>query len=479
MKAWTPRSYQDAMVDFALQHPRVNLLAGMGTGKTSTVLKVIDLLMLAGEVRRTLVVAPKRVALSVWPDEVREWADFRHLTVAPAIGTAAQRIAALKSGADIITINYENLEWLIETLGNRWFFDMVVPDEATKLKGFRGSMRVSKNGKKFVTGQGSKRALALARAAHSPRVRRWINLSGTWASNGLIDTWGPQWFVDGGKALGRTFGAFEERWFQSVPRPDGYAAQKPREFAEQQIHAAIRPTSLSVQAKDFMDLPPLVESVIAVELPASARKAYDQFAEELYAELKAGTLSLAIEAFNAASKTGKLLQIASGAVYTDELKNWIELHDAKIEALRDVVEEAGGSPVLVAYHWKHDLVRLRKAFPRGRTLDDNPETIRQWNRGEIPMLFAHPQSCGHGLQLHHGGHHIAYFSSHWSTDNDAQILERIGPTRQAQAGYNRPVHRIRIVGKDTLEQTAVLRRLATNCSVMQAVMDAMGISQRG
>lgn len=472
---YTPRAYQELMINFMLKNLRCNIFAGMGMGKTSSSLYAFDTMRMFGESKRALILAPKRVARSTWPNEVTKWDDFKHLRIAAAIGTEAQRIAALRSNADVVTINYDNLEWLIDILGDAWDFDTVFADESTRLKGLRISLQTSKRGTEFINGQGSVRAKALAKIAHT-KVRRWINLTGSPAPNGLQDLWGQMWFVDGGLRLGRSFSGFEERFFQKLPGSDGYSRTVPLASSDTFIQDKIRDVCITVDAKDWFDIKAPVENHVMVELPPKARRAYEDMESQLFAELEAGE---EVEAFSAGSKAEKCLQIANGAVYTDtETKAWTEVHDAKIEALRSVVEEANGESILCRYTRIPDKQRILKAFPRARFLDDNPRTEDEWNEGKIPMLVTHAASAGHGLNLQHGGRILCDFSTDYNLEQDEQIIERIGPTRQAQSGYDRCVYRYRLVAADTIEQHSAIPRIKTKARVQDSLKDAMKIRQR-
>lgn len=453
-----PRDYQQAIMQFIADHERCNIWAGMGTGKTVSTLTALQGLALVDDPFPALVIAPLRVASSTWPGEVEKWAHLNRLRIRAATGDVSQRTHLVHGRmSDIVTINYDKLPWLIDHLGDLWPFKTVIPDESTRLKGFRVK-------------QGGKRAQALGKVAHK-RVRRWINLTGTPAPNGLLDLWGQQWMVDAGQRLGRSFSAFEDRWFRTKRAPGQQFGGETTalEGAEEEIHALLRDCTITVRAQDFLDLPPLIENVIEVDLPPTAARHYRELQKEMFTVLAGGH---EVEAFNAAAKTMKCLQAANGALYTDDQGTWSELHDAKIEALKSVVEEAAGAPVLVAYHFKSDLARLQRAFPAGRTLDADPKTIGQWNRGELQLLFAHPASAGHGLNLQDGGNIIVFFGLWWNLEEHEQIIERIGPTRQAQSGYNRPVFVHRIVARGTVDQL-VLRRLQTKASVQQVLLEAM------
>ncbi len=456
-QAFTPREYQHAIIEQVLDLPRCAIWAGMGMGKSVGTLTALDILEIT-EPGPALVLAPLRVAASTWPDEATKWAHLRNVEVSAVVGTPEERRAALKRPATIYTTNYDNLPWLVEHFGAKWPFRKVVADESTKLKSFRLQ-------------QGGKRAHALGRVAHC-KVDRFIELTGTPSPNGLQDLWGQAWFLDKGVRLGRSFEAFKSRWFQSIQvGSDRHATRlDPLPFAQEQIEDRMRDLCLSLDARDYFDISEPIVNVIRVELPAKARRLYKDMEREMFLALECGT---EVEAFNAASKTIKCLQLANGAIYTDDTCSaFADIHDAKLQALEDVIEEAAGMPVLVAYHFKSDLARLQRAFPKGRALDKDPQTIRDWNAGKIPVLFAHPASAGHGLNLQDGGNILAFFGHWWDLEQFQQIIERIGPTRQAQAGYDRPVVIHHIVAADTMDELVMARRESKR-EVQDLLLEAM------
>jgi len=447
-KPFIPHDYQRSMVEFMSQHDRCAVFAAMGTGKTSSTLLALDNLSLTEDVYPVLVIAPLRVANSTWPDECIKWTFSEHLKVVPITGTLKQRTVAVKTPANIFTTNYENLPWLTEFYGDDWPFKTVVADELTRLKSFR-------------TRQGSKRAKALGRIAHT-KIKRFIGLTGTPSPNGLSDLWGQMWFIDRGKRLGSSFSAFEARWF--TKGYDGFSI-KPTPNAQREIEELIRDVCLTVTGLP-VDEP--IHNVIFVDLPKDARAIYDEMEKQMFAEIE----EIGVEALNAAAKTIKCQQIAAGSIITDESGSWSKVHDEKIEALRSVVEEAAGNPVLVAYKFKADLERLKAAFPKGRQLDADPKTIRDWNDGKIELLFAQPISCGHGINLAQGGNILAFFNVDWSLETHMQIIERIGPMRQKQAGIDRPVFIHYILARDTVDEM-ILDRLKTKKTVQETLLDAM------
>lgn len=450
---FVPRPYQYLIVNHILAVPKCAIWATMGTGKSGSTLSALSTLLTIDD-GPVLIVAPLRVARSTWPDEARKWSTFHHLRVVPVIGGEAERERALRVPADIYTTNFENLPWLVaryEKIG--WPFKIVVIDESTKLKGFR--LR-----------QGTQRAKALSRVM--PYIERLIELSGTPAPNGLADLWGQMWFIDAGQRLGRTFDAFRQRWFQKSY--DGFNVE-PKDCAQDQIQRALKDVCLTVEAKDWFDLKDPIVTNIYVDLPAKARALYEDMEKRMFMELAGHE----VEAFGAAARTVKCLQIANGAAYVGEGNaEWVTVHDAKLEALDEVLEESGGMPVLVAYNFKSDLARLKKAFPKGRQLDADPKTIVEWNAGKIPVLFAHPASAGHGLNLQDGGNILVFFGHDWNLENRLQIIERIGPTRQMQAGHDRAMFIYNIIAKNTVDEL-VLKRVETKREVQDILLDAMKV----
>lgn len=444
---YVPEAHQKIITEQIITLPRSNVWSGMGTGKTASVLNALVKL----NDWPVLIVAPYRVAQSTWPDEVVKWKEFRHLKIVPILGTAAQRKAAMATPAQIYTINYENLKWLTEQLGGVCPYKIIIADESTRLKGHRLQ-------------QGTTRAKALSEIAI--QCPRHVNLTGTPAPNGLIDLWGQNWFVDRGERLGLTFTSFKDRWFQQSF--DGYGS-RPLPYAQKEIEERMRDVTVSIDAADYFDLEAPIVNNIYVTLPPHARALYKSMEKEMFMRLETED----VVAFNAASRTIKCLQLANGAAYVGESnEEWEEIHDEKLKALESIVEESAGMPVLVAYHFKSDLARLRKAFPKGKYLDKNPQTLRDWNAGLIPILFAHPASAGHGLNMQYGSNIIAFFGHWWDMEQYLQILERIGPVRQKQAGFKRPVFIHHILAKDTMDEV-VMERRETKKSVQDCLLTAM------
>ena len=419
----------------------------MGGGKTITLMSTLDELDAVEDVFPALVLAPVRVATTTWPEEAEKWAHTAHLGVSPVVGSPRQREAALRASTAFYSMNYENLVWLVEHFGADWPFRTVVADEFTRLKSYR--LR-----------QGGKRAQALAKVAHT-KTSRFVGLTGTPAPNGLKDLWGQTWFLDKGERLGKSFTAFQTRWFATGY--DGFSVT-PLPHAGEEIMARVRDICLTV---DGLQVDEPIRNIIRTPLPRSVQGIYDQMDEEAWAELEGEDITAA----NAAVKTSKCLQMCAGFLFKEGGQEWIDLHDEKLLALESVIEEANGAPVLVAYKFRPDLQRLLKRFPKGRALDTKRETIEAWNRGDIPILFAHPASAGHGLNLQDGGNILVFYDLDWNLEEHDQIIERIGPMRQKQSGHDRPVFIHYLMVPDSWEEI-VYERLITKRSTQDVILDA-------
>lgn len=421
------RSYQTAAVRYILKHPRCMLWSDPGTGKTRMVLEALALLALIRDSsKKVLVIAPKAVALDVWPAEAAKWTDLtcEYLPVSNA--------------PDIHAINYERIPEWVEPRKHAWPYDIIVADESTKLKGFR-------------IRQGTKRARALAQVAFCSS--RFIALSGTMATNGLTDVWGQCWFIDKGEQLGRTYSAFMNRWFVE----EAWSKRiLPVNNAEQEIPKRMQSFCMSIRASDWLDMPELIEKDIVVHLPPKARKHYDRMEKEFFTEIEGHEH----EAVHAAARSQKLLQLASGAIYTHDMQRrvtgWQAVHDEKLNALADLIDDFR-EPLVVVYQHKSDMERLLTRFPFAKSIKYRGAQ-EAWNRGEIRMLLAHPGSAGHGLNLQQGGRALCFFSHTWDLEHVAQVQERIGPARQAQIGRKDPVLIFRIIAKDTLDEAVILRQ---------------------
>lgn len=435
MREFIPRPYQAKIRAFIVTHTRCMVWAGMGMGKTSSTLAALRIIKDSVPGASALIVAPLRVARSTWPDEIAKW-DFG-LTVSVICGTEKQRLEAMNRRADIYCVNYEQLPWLVRQQKKYWPYYTVVCDESTRLKGFR-------------LHSGTMRAKALASVAY--QSKRFIELTGTPTANGLLDLWGQAWFIDKGERLGKTMSAYEQAYFTPVRTGnEAYMVRwDPRPGSAEAIREKLRHVSLTINAEDWFDIEQPIMNDIMVDLPPKALKQYREMEREFYLELEEG----AVEAVNALSRMNKCLQIAGGAIYGEDGEA-VRLHDAKLDALKSVVEEAAGAPVLVAYQFRHEADRILEAIPGAKLLDKDPKTIRDWNAGRIPVLVAHPASCGHGLNLQDGGNILVFFGLGYNYEQYAQMCERIGPTRQAQSGHPRPVFIHRILAKGTLDREVV------------------------
>lgn len=451
-----PHDYQNTMIGFLRNMDRGGLWAGMGVGKSVATLTALLDVDKFEPMFPALILAPLRVANSTWPEEALKWSHTEHLRVMPIAqrsnprisATAAERFARLKVPADIYTMPYGSLDWLVKALGDDWPFRTVITDEHTRLQSFR--LR-----------QGGKNAAALGRVAHG-KVRKINGLTGSPGARGLKGLWGQTWFYDQGQRLGRTFSAFEQRWFRKGY--DGFSLV-PMDHAQDEIQDALRDICLTVPGLP-VDEP--IRNTLYVDLPPSVRKHYRTMEKDLFADIG----ERGVEAANAAVRSGKLLQITGGNIFTDEHGAYEEMHDAKLDVLDSVLEEANGVPVLCAYNYVPELKRILKRFPQAKHLDADPKTIKRWNAGDIPLLVAHPASCGHGLNLQDGGNILVYYGSNWDLECDEQILERIGPQRQKQSGYNRPVFVHRVIARGTIDED-VLERLDTKKSVQEILLSAM------
>lgn len=363
--------YQRRAVEFILEKKRCALFLEMGLGKSVSSLTAISDLIDGFAVHKVLVVAPLRVANSVWKQEARRWQHLQHLEVAVCTGTARQRLSALQSDADVYVINRENVVWLQEHYGKRWPFDCVIIDESSSFKS-----------------PSSQRFKALRKVI--PHTEYMVLLTGTPSPNGLLDLWSQVFLVDFGASLGRTMTMYKSRFFES-----DYMGYKfsPRAGSADKIHELIRPFTLSMRSEDYLDLPDRIDLEEVIDLPAKVLREYQEFERDLFIELDAGE---EIEAKSAAVLANKLLQYANGALYTDTHGSWAKVHDLKIDTLRELVEQNEGENILVAYNYKSDLERLKKAFPDAVQLGKDADIIDRWNDGEISMLLAHP-ACLHPM----------------------------------------------------------------------------------
>lgn len=409
--------YQEVAFDFGLRHPKCALWLDLGLGKTATALTIIAERLDSFQISGALVVAPLRVAKKVWSDEVQKWAHLRHLRVARIVGTAKQRLAALRTKADIHVINVENLPWLEDIIGRkntRW--GLVVFDEASMFK--------NRDTKRFKT------------AARLSGVCDYaLELTATPASNSYVDLWAQFYLLDRGQRLGPTITGYRDRFFRAVPTGENSTKYLPRKGAEETIHALIQDITLTMRARDHLkSLPPVLPPIdVPVELPEKVMAAYLDFERHCVLETVAGKT---IEATNAMALNTKLAQFTNGHVY-DEDKGVHPIHDTKIAALRELLDEAGDEPVLIAYAYRSDLDRLQREFPDAEVFGKDMGIIDRWHRGEVKRLLVHPASAAHGIDgLQHAGNIVVWFGLTWSLERYLQLvgrLDRQGQTRSVRS----------------------------------------------
>ena len=446
---YEPHDYQRFAADYIISHPISAILLGCGLGKTSIALTAIDeMLHDRFLIRKALVVAPIRVCQNSWPDELRKWDHLRDIRWALAVGTQAERLAALRENAELTIINRENLAWLIEDSGVPFDFDLVVLDELSSFKNWQ-----------------SKRYRAFMKVR--PRVKRVVGMTGTPSSNGLIDLFAEYRCLDMGERLGRFIGRYRDEFF-APDRRNGNIVYSYRVLpgAEDEIYRRIGDITISMKTTDYLDMPELVTSEYSVTLDEEERKQYDAMKQDLLLQLPEGEVTAA----NAAALSGKLSQLSGGAVYADDGSVTV-IHSKKLDALEDIIEGANGSPLLVAYWYRHELERIAERLsslhiPFARL--DRPEDIRRWNAGEIPVALIHPASAGHGLNLQQGGSTIVWYSLPWSLELYTQTVDRL--FRQGQEAETVSV--IHITAKDTIDGR-IVRALKDKDSTQAALIEAV------
>ena len=390
-------------------------------------------------------VAPLRVAEDTWTKESAKWDHLRGLRVVRVLGSQAQRIRALETDADIYCINRENIPWLVKYYGTEWPFDGVVLDELSSFK--------SPSSKRF-------KAMRKVR----PLIKHIVGLTGTPSPNGLIDLWAQIYLLDQGKRLGRTLTEYRNRYF-NPGRRNGYVVYDwvPKDGAEDEIYRRISDICISMKACDYLKLPERVDVVRTVKLDNEAQTAYTEMEKEAVLALGPNEI---VDAGTAAVVSGKLLQIANGAVYDENGKTHI-IHKSKLDTLEDVIEAVNGRPVLVFYAYQHDLERIMQRFPQARKLEGSAE-IDAWNRGEIPILLAHPAGAGHGLNLQAGGNHIVWFGLTWSLELYQQANARI--YRQGVKGERVTI--THLVAEGTIDED-VMRVLDGKATRQDALLEAV------
>ena len=435
-----PHDYQRYAIEFIESHPIAAVILQMGLGKTVCTLTAIEHLMYdTFEVSKVLIVAPLRVAKVTWSDEIDKWDHLSHLTYSVAVGSEKERLSALKKKADLYMINRENLQWLIEKSGLPFDYDMVVLDELSSFKSWQ-----------------SKRFRAFMKVR--PKVQRVVGLTGTPSSNGLMDLFAEFKCLDMGERLGRFITQYRNAFF--IPdRMNGQVvySYKPRPFAEEEIYRRIGDITISMKALDHLKMPELIENRYPVYMDDGEKQQYESMKKDLilpYLENEA------ITAANAAALSGKLCQMANGAVYSDE-GSVVHIHDRKLDALEDIIEAAQG-PILLCYWFKHDLERITKKLDElkveyARISSDG--SIRMWNEGKFQVGLIHPASAGHGLNLQAGGNHIVWFGLTWSLELLEQTNARLW--RQGQRA-----------------ETVVVQYLVTAGTIDERILDAISKKEK-
>lgn len=446
---YEPHNYQTYAINYIETHPVSAVLLDMGLGKTSITLTALnDLLFDSFETHRVLVIAPLRVARDTWPAEVDKWDHLRNLICSVAVGNETERKVALQKPADIYIINRENVQWLIESSDVPFDYDTVVVDELSSFK--------SHQAKRF-------RALVKAR----PRVRRIIGLTGTPSSNGLMDLWAEFRLLDMGQRLGRFITQYRTSYFMPDKRNGEIIySYKPLPGAEDTIYRKISDITISMKSTDHLKMPKLISTECEVRLSDEEQKRYDDLKEDLVLQLPGGDITAA----NAASLSGKLCQMANGAVYSDT-GDVIHIHDRKLDALEDLIEAANGKPVLVAYWFKHDLARISERLHKLHipfSCLDTSDSIRRWNNGELPVALVHPASAGHGLNLQSGGSTLIWFGLTWSLELYQQTNARLW--RQGQTADTVVIQHI--ITKGTID-SRILEALSKKDSTQAALINAV------
>lgn len=446
---YNPHNYQKYAIDFILEHPIAAILLDMGMGKTSIVLTAImELIYDRFEVNKVLIIGPLRVARTTWPEEIRKWEHLNGLRYSVVVGTVAERKAALKADADVYIINRENVPWLIEQSGMPFDYDMVVIDELSSFKSWQ-----------------SKRFRSLMKVR--PQVKRIVGLTGTPSSNGLMDLFAEFKVLDMGKRLGRFIGQYRE-WYFKPDRMNGpiVYTYKLLPGAEEAIYEKISDITISMKGTDYLDMPELISTEYKVYLDEEEKAKYQALKEELVLQLPDGEVTAA----NAASLSGKLSQLANGAIYDDDGSVNV-FHQKKLDGLEDLIESANGKPVLVAYWFKHDLSRITERLSQlGIHYEklDSDASIQRWNKGQIDVGLIHPQSAGHGLNLQSGGNIMIWFGITWSLELYQQTVARLW--RQGQT--EKTVSVIHIVTDGTVDER-ILKALEAKDITQSALIDAM------
>lgn len=427
-----PHSYQKYSIDKIIDNKKYGLFLEMGTGKTvSTLTAISDLIYDYIEVDKVLVIAPKRVAEDTWAQEVEKWSHLSHLSVSLVLGTAKQRTEALAADADIYVTNKENTKWICEKYRKDWPFDMLVIDELSTFKN-----------------SSSQRFKILKK--QMPLVNRFVGLTGTPAPKNIMDLWAQVYLIDAGERLGKNMTTFRQHYFYPTHQlTDHVFNWELKDGAKDEIYDKISDVTVSIESKDYLEMPERIDSVKEAKLSKKERALYEQLEQDMIIEDTEND-DKDIVALNSAALSQKLLQLSNGAVYTDD-GTYKHIHDKKLEMLDEIVEEAQGKPILVFYNFKHDRERILERYSFAEELEG--DYMRRWNNGEIQMLIAHPASAGHGLNLQHGGSIMVWFGLTWNLEYYEQANARL--YRQGQ------------------KKTTVIHHLLTENSIDQRVYDAL------
>lgn len=448
---YKPHAYQEYARNFVLEHPYCGLILDMGLGKSViTLTALFELLLDRFEVHKVLVIAPLRVAQDTWPRELVKWDHLKGLSYSLVLGCEAERRAALQRRAFVYIINRENVVWLVNH--HRWDFDTLVIDELSSFKSAR-----------------AQRFKALKKVR--PYVQRVIGLTGTPAPNGLIDLWPQVYLLDQGERLGRFIGGYRECFFVPDKRSrEVIFSYKPRPGAEKKIYEMIGDICVSMKAEDHLTMPDLISNRVEVCMDTKERKLYDSLQKDMVLSLPEGE----VDAVNAAALSGKLLQMANGAVYggpNGKHHRILHIHDRKLDALEDLLEAANGRPLLIAYWFWHDLTRIQERFPQSRCID-NSQDIKDWNAGRIPLALVHPASAGHGLNLQEGGSTLVWFGLTWSLELYQQLNARLW--RQGQRNTVVLQHLVCTGTHDEDVMRALERKEAGQSALINAVKARIG-----
>ena len=453
-QVFKPYAYQRRAIDFIKETPYCALFLDMGLGKTVSTLTAFAELLDDCEVATMLVVAPKKVAEATWGDECAKWAHLQGLRVSVILGTEKQRLAAVKRPAEVYVTSRDLIAWLVARLGGAWPYDLLVLDELTSFK--------SNKAERF-------RAVRMVR----PKCRRVVGLTGTPTPNGLKDLWAQVYCLDMGERLGRTVTGFRGRWFNSYGKGGITYRLDPKKGAEGEILARIADITLTMQAKDYLDLPPLIEQDVVVDLSPVARKRYDTFERERVMEFRREMEGKPqqVVAGSAAALMSKLMQFAAGAVY-DEAGEAVEVHADKLERLAELIEEAAGEHVLMFYQFKHDVPRIMAKLKGLRVRKyEGADDLRAWNAGDVDVMLAHPASTAYGLNMQAGGHVIVWFGTGFNAELYTQAVARL--YRQGQRHTTRV---FRLVVRGTVDEDAsraVKNKLDSQTAVLTALKERM------